>query len=799
MRTSENSNRRKLFFPYFLIFGIFSLSAFIIDSGWSAIHSQRRQKASLQRDDDARQILGTMSYGAKLEPYLTRISTRLKNSFSESVDENLIFKLKPQQQFLHSSFPEHEIWVFSYAQHPAEKTARTVLFPEASSVSRRGMANAFAAIEKNDATQGNNKLIDFLFGPGLTVKNLALRKGRPTRIIYRNRHHLLLWETVEVNGRKIGGFFLLLPDSPALQRFAMTRSATSANKGKFHPHNSVDKSCLAGYWRVFPSELPSIYPQKLLSLPELADFRNQMRQQPGLATLERTSLPWGEKHGTWELYARNIPNSSHLAFVFLPQIAGEDHRAQSLSAVRLLYLTLTLFLLLAFAGGYNPPPLSLKNRFSLLFISLAAIPFSLFLIAANLYVEELKITLLREARQKLHQAMAAFDQGIEETYSRYRNELQKLHKMPWLKDGIQNEESPLPVLIDETRQFLQSFSPPLPWGSIMFVNPEGKMREIFRTPMHQAALAGYTRFNRIGLIDALRKSNSLADLAVATSTPFITDADVAIKTAFENLLRLPICHGFVNKSVGQATQAAFGSFSIVRFFDFYPADQNPKLAFSVSWLEDELDTHFCSETLQKLKREYPGSRFAVFRKQADGLQLIASSHKHLDLSRSAFTASLQNGFSFTLSPQGHKIEVAFSSLRRPGIILAGEMATSFIDEKIDRLIKHFVLLLVFGLLSILFFRSLLSARLIKPFLLLRQSLVNVQNGLLQKLPDIKRRDEIWKIFASFNEMLDALKARQRLLSLVSGNALQIIRDRPKEAQTEEDIAVSTIVLVSDIR
>lgn len=799
MQMSDKMKRRKLIFPYLLIFGIFSISAFILDSGWLAIHSQRQQKVALQRDDEARQILGTMAYGATFNPYLTRITSYIKSRLSEEFSHDSALKLNPQHQFLHSSFPEHEIWAFAYTGPGKEKVAQPFLFPQKPSVSRRGMANAFVAIDKNDATKGNNKLIDFLFGPGLTINNLALRQGRPTRIIYRNQHHLLIWESIEVNRQKAGGFFLLIPDSPALQRFAMIRSAKSANMGNFHPRSSFEKSCFAGYLRVFPSELASIYPEKMLKVTELVEFRQKMKTLPGLTALERTPPAWGKKYGNWELYTRTIPNSPHLAFVFLPEVSGVKNHTSSITAGRLIYLLFAALLLLAFSGQRAPPPLSLKNRFSLLFISLAAIPFSLFLIAANLYLEELKITLVREARQRLHQALAAFDQGVEETYSRYRSELQKLPQQAWLRNGVQHPDSPLPELLNETRKFIQGFSPPVPWGSIMFVNSEGKMVETFRTSMHQASLAGYARFNRIGLIDALRKSNSLPDINAATSTPFITDADVAIKRAFETLLRLPVCHGFVNKSVGQTTQAAFGSFSIIRVFDFFPTALNPKIAFAVVWLEDELDRHFCAETIKKLKREYPGSRFAVYRKQADGLKLIARSHKQLNLSRSAFTASLRNGFSFALPSHGKGMEVAFSSQRRPGVILAGEMDTGFIDEKIARLTQRFFLLAAFGLLSIFYFRRLLSVRLIRPLLLLQKSLSNVQKGRLQKLPEVQRRDEIWKIFTSFNEMLDGLRARQRLLSLVSGNALQIARDRPENATDEENQLAPTIVMVSDIR
>lgn len=42
----------------------------------------------------------------------------------------------------------------------------------------------------------------------------------------------------------------------------------------------------------------------------------------------------------------------------------------------------------------------------------------------------------------------------------------------------------------------------------------------------------------------------------------------------------------MNKLVGKPTQVAFGSFSIVRIFDYFPSATDPELAVSVAWLED---------------------------------------------------------------------------------------------------------------------------------------------------------------------------------------------------------------------
>lgn len=796
---SGTASRRKLAFPYLLIFGILSISVAILDLGWSVIHRQRQQQAALQRDDEARQILGTMVYGSSIDPYLTRIATYLRKRLPGILEAGKSSPAGNARQFLQSSFPQHEIWAFACAGPEGRQTAETRIFPDQTAISRRGMANAFAALQNAEANPRNDKLIDFLFGPGLTVKSLALRQGVPTRIIYRNRHHLLVWDKLMLNSRPVGGFSLLLPDSAELKQYAMTISARSATAGRFHAKHAVDKRCMAGYLKIFPEGFASVLPDQIRKNPEIARFMQENEINAELAALERAPLPWARKYGEWELYTHSIPYSSHLAFVLLPQASLNQTVPGALVFGNWLYVALTTLFLLGWCRGIAFPPLSLRSRFSMLFVSLAAIPFSLFLLATSMYLEELRISMLREARQKMFSALSSFDQGVEDVYQLYRSEIQKLHQQKWLLQALEDPDSPADELLEKAGAFMQSLSPPLPWGALLFLNAEGKTVQTFRSAHHQRKLTGYNKFNRIGLLDAIRKTNGMPDLDNASSSKYVSDSDLAIKEAFATLVRLPVSHGFLNKSVGQPAQVAFGSFSIVRIFDYFPSLQKPKIAFAVAWLEEELDRYFCALALRSLQREYPGSRFAVFRSEADGLKTIARTHKESALAKSAFAASLRNGFSFALSPHSRRMEVAFSSQRRPGIILAGEMDASFIDEKLNALTQRFFMFAIIGILAIIFFHRLLSQRLILPFLLLQKSLANVTRGDWNKLPALARRDEIARIFAAFNEMLDGLKARQRLLSLVSGKALQIAVEKPDVALSEPAGTVPVIAMVSDIR
>lgn len=798
-KVTEISERRKLAFPYLLILAIFSISVLILNLGWSAVSRQRQQQAALNRDDEARQILGTMVYGSDINPYLTRIAKYLKTRLPAELAARKTNSAVASRGFLQKSFPEHEIWAFALPDSGRSRDAQTLIFPDNSTVSRRGMANAFAALDSADENSKNDKLIDYLFGPGLTVRSLSLRQGVPTRIIYRNRHHMLIWDRLTENDRQVGGFFLLVPDSSELRKYAMNISARSANFGRFHPGNVIDKRCLAGYLRIFPQGFASILPDSIKEHSEVGNFLQEYEQRANLAELERAPLPWAVRVGEWELYTNVIPNSSHMAFVLLPQSPLIMDVPVMLVLGNWIYVAVTLLFLAAYFSGWAFPPLSLKSRFSLLFFLLAAIPFSLFLLAAVMYLEELRITMLREARQKMFVALSSFDQSVEDVYQLYRSEIQKLQHQKWLVEAMKDAEAPGEDLLRKVETFLMELSPPLPWGSLLFLNSDGKTVEAFRSAEHQRKLAGYNKFNRMGMLDAVRKIRGMPDLEQVDDLKHVSESDVAVKTAFETLVRLPVSHGFLNKSIGQPAQVAFGSFSIVRIFDYFPSAQEPELAFGVAWLEEELDRHFCDLTLGRLHREYPGSRFAVFRSEDDGMKLIARTHEDADLAQNAFAASLRNGFSFAQSRKSARLEIAFSSQRRPGIILAGEMDAGYIDNKLYQLTRYFLLFAVIGLLTILFFQRLLAARLIVPFMLLQKSLANVTGGDLVKLPSLQRCDEVFHIFTAFNEMIDGLKTRQRLLSLVSGKALQLAAGKKMTDLSASSGIVPVIAMISDVR
>lgn len=697
MTWQESSNNKSKLLPIIWIFLIAAVSVAILNFGFEMLETRERNNRELAQTDQAKQILTTLAYGSTINPYLPRIAKGLEPVFRAAVSQAAISQANQHRKFLRNSFPEHEFWVFGYRKTGDKLTASPVFTPEITRSGRRGMANAIAALAENDRSNGMNKLIDFLFGPGLKVKMLSQRIGRATRIIYNNRYCLLVWNNIIDKGKKIGGYFFIVPDTAELTKFAMERSARVL---------SGDKSgVLAGYLNLSSENIGSVIPPEARKNHTIMEFIENWRVPPTLQKLEQNPIPSGVPIGTWKFYTRAIPDGNHLAFAFLKDPENNSTAVSPIRVINVAFGIAGLMILGLLILDKCPFSLSLSTRFSLLFLALAAIPFSLLLVSARLYLSELKVSMLREARQKLHKALSSFDQSVDDVYRVYKNEMRKLHQELWTQQAIE-ETDPVKERLDVSlKEYISRLSPPLPWGSVIICDAKGKTILTYRNEELQNRLDGYMTINRVGIIEAMRKRRNMPSIAEEGKSDLISDDDITMKQVYETQVKLPIYHAFSNANVGELIQIAFGNMSVMRIVDYFPSEYSPVIGISVVWFEHELDREFSINALKKMKRENPGIHFEVFKKDDNDLIRIARTHKQSNLHNIARSASLRDGFANSQAGRDGRIAIAFPSNRRPGIFLAGAMDTTYINKQIDHYFRRFVTLLILGFLGILYFRD----------------------------------------------------------------------------------------------
>ena len=781
--------QKKLLVPYFWILLILAFPVLILNVGSSTNGSQQGTRAQLHETDEAEQLLDSLVNGSNESAFLAKLAGSLSESLKKIVTKSGGQRINPHRNFLRPDFPEHEIWVFTDAP---------LFYPERVTTSRRAMYRLFQALRQNDFSDGQNKLADFLFGPGLKIRHLALKKGRSTRILYQKHYCQMVWNTFTTENGLLGGFFLIVPESEKFKHFIMELASQKITRRIHDIHNGRAYGQGGGYLKIFPDPGQSVLPDFVKSDSDLKAFLNQWNQPARLEKLERENLPWAISAGKWKIFTRVIPDSAHMAVVFLPQIPFISQNSRLLVFVNSLYAVFAIMLMLCVVFGKKLPVMSLKTRFSLIFLALAAVPYSLFFTAFSTYADELEISLVRDARQKLENAINLYDESIEETYQNLRVQLLKLENAEWIKTALKRKQSISQDLVVQTAALLNSLSPALPWGAITFSDPDGNVAGAFRSELHRATLEGYGRFNRVGIIEAMRKNLAMQSIEIARNPDLISDSDIVLKKAYENQSKLPVYHPFSNANVGNAVQVSHGSDSIMRFVSYFPNPQRPVMGLSIEWLEKDLDKAFATRAIQKIRREFSWIRFEAFRKETDTLRSIARSHAETDLRRTVSAASLRNGLFFSSEQDNRLINLALPSKRQQGIFLAGSMDTSFINEHLVLIKKAFLAFFLLGLFAILFFQDYLFKRLIQAFILLENFLNCVREDLRQKLPTSCRIDEIAEIFHSFNAMTDSLRARERLMSLVSEGSLQIV----KNIDTVSDPIIRTVPavsLTSDIR
>lgn len=790
------------FSPVYSAFFILAVSLLILNLGASSRQEKELAALKFRQADRARELLATLALGSDIRPYLSRICQALSKKLSKIMADrtntagagNRFYN--PHRPFLNRSFPEHEIWVFALPDQGSQKRADPVFYPKKSRTSRRGMANAIIALEKNDTSGTANKLIDFLFGPNLRAEQLAKRRGKPTRIIYCNRHYYLVWNRIVADGKTVGGFIFLAPDTRELTLYAMNRTSLNLTR-KFNAANNGNSQIFAGYLNVFDHSANSLFPPEIAENKELSAFVEKWRNPPSLKELERQFSGNGEVVGNSRFFSQVIPDANFLAAVLLKK---PDNLTFPLwiNLLNLVFLCLVVILLLAVLRRLDLPNISLNARFSLLFLSLASVPCSLLFVASDLYLQELEFSMVTEARQKLQLALASFDQNVEDVNLSYRNEFRKLHEENWALQALQEKQPIQPQLAENFLTFFKRLKPSLPWASFVISDPEGRTILQYRSAAHQKMVEGYVIFNRVGIIEAMRQRQKMPSIEEEGETDFINQRDIRLKTVYETQIKLPISHPFTNANVGNTVQVAFGDLSIMRLVDYFPSEQLPRFAVSVVWQEEELNREFSIAALKLMKKEFPGISFEVFQKNDQQLERIVRTHRYSNLFAVANSSFLRHGFSFNAENDFSRIEIALPSNRRPGIFLAGSMDTSYIGRRLNFLSSRFFLIFLLGLFAVFFFRNLLSQRLILPLLLLEKNLRLSAHNVLQKLPESTRTDEFKNIFASFNEMIESIKIRSRLISLVSQKALKVARE---ETETKVGKGQTNLVIemVSDIR
>lgn len=791
-------NQRTKILPYLLVAGLSLITLLILNIGFEYISKRDLKKRELEQSDEAVQISGSLAKGAKFDFHISKaaklIKLNLKKHFLHEASANTSKQFRAKSM-IPDHFPENDLWVF---KNRGSKFT-TIESPVPSSISRRGIAKAFNILANNKTDKTDNKILDYFFGPSMKVKYLALRNGMPSRVVYNKKPHILIWDRIKKDDKIAGGFFLLVPWSKELNLYAMKTRTRQMEKIFSSRQANKKRNCFAGYIRIFDPEKQSFYPAEMEKREEFFSFFKRWQTTSNLVKLERNRLPWGkEVSKNWKLYTKVLPFSSHLSFVMLK---SKNADLQSNYVLKLLNASFLFCLFILFAAWLQQiklPVINLKTRFTVLFFALTSIPFALFFVSCKMHLQEERTTLENEARNELSQAISSFDENVDRVYLKYRKKLHKLRDVKWLQNKTFKKfhnQQPLTELVGE---YLESLDPPLPWASVFLVNPQGEMLSTYKSKRHEIMLEGVVQFSRVGVIEAMRLNNGIPSIQEDPSSSKISEADIALKNAYETEVKLPVYHAFSNRIIGNTTKLSLNESSIIRYIDYFPNAANPVTGLCIIWVETDLDKVFCLQAIKNSRKTNPGFGFNIYKNTSGGLRKLAQNLKNSDLNKEALIA-FNRGSTFFSQNEKQILKVAMPSKRRPKLILAGSMDTSHIDEKLYRLKKTYAFYFISGLLAVIFFLQLLQTRLIKPISKLIYYLDEIKAGHYNQVKIPRRNDEFKNIFAAYNQMIDGLKVRQRLLSITSDSAIKELRHNLAASNSKNIKTNQVVCLVSDIR
>ncbi|MBF0407468.1 MAG: HAMP domain-containing protein [Candidatus Riflebacteria bacterium] len=783
--------------PFWTGLAFLLLSLLLLNLGWRYVQQIDQEKQQGIFQEEVKQKLEALSFEGSFDIYAARHARKLRKtfsgklpSFSNNARDSLILKDLERTQSL-KDFPEHETWVFSQKTHDSD-SFETLMRPENSVTSNRGAAMAFQALlqgflakKKIDSSQ--QKLIEFLFGPVIPLKNLAIRKGIPTRVIYRNVHHIFLWESFKFSNGKQGGFFLFFPDQINLQKFALKTASEFASRG----------TCLTGYLRIHKTPVPSIFPQKISRHPELASWIDSWNNPKPITELEQHPLPWNQPIGEWMLFTRVITGSSHLAFLLSPKSPelSMPFKIKILNALFLFFAALAILFLRKPDSRFFS---SLQWRFVFLYVPVATLPITMVVLCTRFYLNNLEFTQIQDLREELTQALNVFDKQVGKTYRRYQSHLRKLQKLPSLHRQIENHGLKNSEILSLSAAHLKSIKPSFPWASMFFVDPYGNTLATYSSNANQDTLEGFVKFSRVGQLEALRKISGNSSIENATDSTLITEWDRALKKAYETLVGLPVEHVFLPIWAGEFIQISFGSFSLMEFIDYFETAKRTQTGYFLTCFEDQFDKIFCAETQKLWRQQYRRFAFSVYQRNYDYLAPLVREKKSRSMHRLALSASIRNGFIHKLNLKSKRLEIAFPSKKRPGIILIGSADLRPILKALS--MKNFQMnfLVCLSFISVIVLLILTSRRIILPLFEIREALQKVREGNLSQRIQLCRDDEIGLLGKSFNNMIQGVQARERLASLVSEQTLKKISEMTRNVPSSDE-RIEAVSLVSDIR
>ncbi|NLI77304.1 MAG: adenylate/guanylate cyclase domain-containing protein [Candidatus Riflebacteria bacterium] len=813
--------RARALFPFVLPVALLVLLLVIIawsertQADWNA-----RQRESLLQDD-ARSRLETFrrscSYAAQMQILNRALRLRLSRGLLRRLDRTgradfdlVRTRFLPLfRRIVPAAFrpPGSSFYLFSLG--PGGKP-RPETGPGLAARKNRFMATLVGQLIRYDRSTTEelaaaDKNCQSAFGGGCPVVLVAeIGKGRPVLGRTDGADSFLLWDTIDLRGRPVGAYLMTFPLATVIQsrplRRALDSAAVAARPRGGLPFLVPMEDGRVGLTPAFPTGRGS---------PDLRrTLRGVLRAGPRETVVPLSTLV---RHDGWYFFRDILRVGSTfefwMAYPAAGGVGGRHGPGRSLAFQLLAGVTgILTSLLLAHLWIFGAPPfLTLRLWFPGYIGLVGGLPLTVLYLVGSMQIEISRLREIQTLREEAISKLEEIDAGHASMFLNFTGVARRLVTNPaWRQACLSGR----PAEIDRAAAAcLAAFrAAGLPLRHFLVIPLEGRPR-IFSDDTIAARMAGSSKISFFQSVrDSCLEAVGLAT-AVGTGAGDPTVAGIgrwmATLGAFMNMgdqrkdvLFGTMHQGTVTSSVG-SPELHFSDFlgvgggvkTFVAFLAGSTSGMESRLRYMATRFNASVGPYHCLAVIRRQR----GEHWAVAPRLQDKFWRTDFGRM---LQRYMGLASRQG--SRQVGQRGSHLFVAHPCRSVPEIILGLHVPTSDVEDRAAEGRFRLRCLTVLIVLFVVLVGTSLSRFFVTPLRQVETCLTRVAAGDLGSRVGFTRRDELGKLAASFDEMIDGLRKRQDLGRFVSGT----LEARLVESEWDglvEPLLRNGAILVSDLR
>ncbi len=730
---------------------------------------------------------------------------KLFKGYAESLPESNL--LKPYIETSVSKtfgplFPDYDLFVF----HLPEKGRGDVLFNKSDGVlMRRAYTAAFKymvdvnkgnPISPTEKNSGKNFLLTILNSPIDVDAIVKSQRAKHTYSFYKLDSFSFFWNFFELPSKGTFGYFLFCKNDPSYEingrKIALETLADN-------PYGAV-----GAFYPLFENYGEPIFQNEILASSKLLErwaSETLPKDDTELNSWVKKEMPNGVQLGNYTLYSSIGEGQTHLAVLLIPN-ATLELLPPWLHILTLIYVGI-LFLVIfkgLFMGVW--PEISLKYRFIVSYLLASVLPVSLLVITLYGYLIQFREASYLQSLANLQASINEFDSRKTQLLEDYNSVFKEVLSDETLKEILANEGVHSRVAIDRILEHYFHGSEKLPLVSVRIFDESGEgATVVFDRDGNELPERLYNVENLLyPLASNLRKHK--LEAKIEESLVKKMEPSVEQKLAMEAYYSMAKYHLDVRLDERRSliiTNEEGGRLSL-HMHDYLYVDDMPYCCLVIRWDDQALDGNTYEATENYLSLKNPEFSFVAYRAEPQGLELFKEASRHIStenlakLKQQAQLAVFKN--SFSRSQEGNLFFYAVPSKKYKDLIFVG---SGSVDQIVSAAHIRYIILLVILILTIIVIVScsyISSKVILEPISGLKEALDEVAENRLALEITSENQDELGQLCYRFSTMVEGLREREKLATLISDQAVEAISKTGGDFVTE---TFDGVALVSDIR